>query len=492
MAITMFVSLYTTRVILDVLGTRDFGIFNVVAGAIAMLLFLNAAMTMSTQRFMSFAEGAGNKARLNDIFNVSVRLHLCIGLAVVALLECVGPFLFDGILRIDPERMHAARLIYQFMIVSTFFTIQSVPYDAVVNAHENMLFIALLSIVESLAKLGIALLLVRSDSDRLVQYGFFIALLAVLLFCVRVAFCRPNYPETRITLQRLSGTLFREMTGFAGWTFVGTMTSMLANYGQGIVLNVFFGTVVNAAQGVANQINGQVSVLSRSMLQAVNPIIAKSEGAGTRGMLVEATLISSKFSYLLVMITSLPIILEMDTIFSFWLKNIPPYAVVFTRLLLIRMLLEQLFAPLPTSISAVGNIRNFQIIQSATSLVAILISIPVFMMGASPTAIYFVFLAYAFVNAITSLHFASRLCGIAIPTFLTRVAWPAIATTVASLLPALIPYFLLGPGLFRVMMVVLVSLVSSLVSVLLIGMSSEERAFCAQTFHRLRSRLRSA
>ena len=195
MAITVFISLYVTRLVLAALGAEDFGTFSVVGGAIAMLTFLNAAMTAASQRFMSYAQGEGNNHKQKNIFNVSVLLHFFIAIAVVLLLEGAGYIFFNGLLKINPERMHAAKLIYQFLIVSTFFTIISVPYDAVINAHENMFFVAVLGIIESLLKLGIALFITYTVFDKLISYGFLMALLAIFLLLVRRVYCHRKYEE---------------------------------------------------------------------------------------------------------------------------------------------------------------------------------------------------------------------------------------------------------------------------------------------------------
>jgi O-antigen/teichoic acid export membrane protein len=353
-----------------------------------------------------------------------------------------------------------------------------------------MVFLASLNVVESVLKLGIAIFVSYYGADKLVIYGLLMALVTVVLLAVRIAYCRKNYAEARIVPHLAPRGLLREMTSFAGWNFIGSAASMLANYGQGIVLNMFFGAVANAAQGVANQINGQISVLSRNMLQAVNPIIAKSEGAGSRGMMVEASIISSKYSYFLVMITCIPVITEMDALFSFWLKDVPPYAVIFTRLLLARVMIEQLFAPLSTSISAVGEIKNYQIVQSVTNVATIVAGYAAFRIGMGPVSIYYVFIAYAIVNAATSMLFADRLCGIGVSEFLSRVIRPAVMTTLVAILPVLIPYLIMDAGLVRLLVVFAVSLISSLAAILVIGMTRNERMFVVTTIHNLKSRIR--
>ncbi|HLP06204.1 MAG TPA: hypothetical protein VK152_12320, partial [Paludibacter sp.] len=247
MAITVFISLYSTRLILEALGAGDYGILNVVGGAIAMLLFLNNAMTTATQRFMSYSQGIDNKEKQIQIFNVSVVLHLLIAGIIFLVLEGAGYILFDGILKISPERLEAAKLIYQFMVFSTLFTVVSVPYDALINAHENMLLVAILGIVDAFLKLAIAFYILHTPYDKLAAYGFLLAVLTVFGLVLRQLYCRRFYAESRISFSRhFNKELFVEMSRFAGWSFLGATTSMFGYYGQGIVLNVFFGTVVNA------------------------------------------------------------------------------------------------------------------------------------------------------------------------------------------------------------------------------------------------------
>lgn len=221
MAITVFISLYVTRLVVAALGTKDFGIFNIVGGAIAMLTFLNVAMASASQRFMSYVHGEGNQIKQKRIFNVSVILHFLIGIAVVLLLEIAGYFFFNGILKIDSERVYAAKLIYQFLIVSTFFTIISVPYDAVINARENMLFVAVTGIIEALLKLAIAFYITFTNNDKLISYGLLMALLTILLLIIKRIYCHLKYEEVVINIRKyFDKALFKEIGGL--WWLVIT------------------------------------------------------------------------------------------------------------------------------------------------------------------------------------------------------------------------------------------------------------------------------
>lgn len=302
MSITMFISLYTTRLILNSLGASDFGIFNIVGGAIAMLGFLNVAMANATQRFMSYSEGAGDKDKQKSIFNVSVILHFLIALLVGIVLVIAGYFFFNGILNIPAERMHAARMVYYFMIVSTMLTVMTVPYDAVVNAHENMLYYAIVGIIESVLKLAVALVVVYTLADKLIIYGLLMAGISLLVMIIMRVYCHRKYMECEFAPKKYCNRpLMKEMTGFSGWNFMNSSITMITNYGQGVVINIFYGTIVNSAQGITNQISGQLGAFARSMLKALNPIIVKNEGAGNRSQMLYASVLGSKISFFLLM-----------------------------------------------------------------------------------------------------------------------------------------------------------------------------------------------
>lgn len=477
MAITVFFSLYTTRLTLSALGVTDFGIFNVVAGAILLLTFLNTAMSAATQRFMSYAEGAGDTAKLKSIFNVSVVLHLIIAAMVLVVLEAVGYFLFNGVLNIPEARIGVARVIYQFMIFSTLFTIISVPYDAVINAHENMFLFAILGVIEAVLKLAIAISLLHTSWDRLTQYGALTVLLSIFLLLIRRIYCHRKYAECEIKIRLyFNRPIFKEMTSFAGWSFLGSSSSILANYGQGIVMNMFFGTVVNAAQGIANQVSGQLSAFAGTMQKALNPMIAKSEGGGKREFMLKASMAGSKISFFLLMFFFIPVLLEMPYIFSIWLKNVPDYAIIFCRLLLIKNLIEQTFVTLNSTIAAVGNIKKFQIYSSVLTLFPLPISYFLFANSYPPYFIYIIFIGYALLYGLLTLYFANRTCGLSIITYYKEVIVKCILLFSLVLGISYVPVFFFEEGVKRLLSVLILSTVSFSFLVFFIGFSAEERS----------------
>jgi O-antigen/teichoic acid export membrane protein len=476
MVITVLMSLYVTRLVLAALGTNDFGIFNVVGGVISMLSFLHAAMASATMRFMSYAEGEGNIEKLKNIFNVSIVLHILIGFIAVLFIEVVGYFLFHDMLKIAPERISAAKLVYHFMVISTFFTIISVPYDAVLNAHENMLLMAILRILQVVLNLGTAIYITHITSDKLIAYGFLMGLIPVVLIVPKQIYCHFKYNEVTLQIKRYhSKSLFKEMTSFAGWNFLGASSSMIANYGQGLVLNMFFGTVVNAAQGIANQINGQLSAFSGTMLKALNPVIAKSEGAGNRTLMLKASMIGSKLSFFLMVLFFIPVMIEMPYIFKLWLKDVPEYAVIFGRLLLIKTLIEQLYITIGTSIAAVGNIRKFQMYGSFLAFLPLLITYILFYLHYSPTALYVVFILSSILRAVQTIYFAKINCSLSVKEYINNVVLRSTISFLIIYSLSILPLFLIQEGLIRLILVILISFVSFVCTSWFVGLTNEEQ-----------------
>lgn len=477
MAITVFISLYTTRLILAALGVLDFGIFNVVAGSIAMLTFLNSAMASATQRFMSYSQGAGDHDKVKTIFNVSVVLHISIAVIILVLLEAVGFFLFKSVLVIPEDRISVAKMIYQFMIVSTIFTIISVPYDAALNARENMLVFAIFGIVEAILKLAIALYITYASSDKLVLFGLLMAILSIVLLIIRRVYCQKMYEECHVDLRNhFSKPIFSEMTKFAGWSFLGSSSSIVTNYGQSIVINMFFGTVVNAAQGVASQVNGQLGVFAMNMLKAVNPVIDKSEGAGDRQKMLSISMTGSKMSFYLSILFMIPVFVEMPYIFNFWLKEIPDYAIIFCRLALIRSVIEQLYITMGNSIGAVGKIRSYQISNSILNLLPLIVSYILFKFNFPPYTLYIVFIGYSVCVGILTLYFTKKVCNLSIILYLREVILPSLLTGIIIIGFTLIPYFLLEEGFVKFIVIASTSTISFFIFVWFIGFSNEEQA----------------
>lgn len=441
MGITMFISLWTTRLILSGLGASDFGIFNVVGGVISMLGFLNAAMASATQRFMSFAQGAGEKEKQKVIFNVSVVLHLCIALVIAICLVIAGLYFFNGILTIPNERINAAIVVYISLIVSTLFTIMNVPYDAIMNAHENMKYFAVIGVFESILKLIVAFICIYSTTDKLILYGIMMGCIPIITLTIMKFYCHWKYEECYLSPIKLwDKTLSKEIISFAGWNFLFSGASMISSYGQGVILNSFFGPLLNAAQGITGQLNGQLQSLSSNFMKALNPVFAKSVGASNTNLLFKATWSGAKFSTALFLIVAIPFFCFTESVLTLWLVNVPDWTCFFVKLQLIRTFIEFMFSPTCSVVLANGNIKWFCIFSALFNALQLPVIYILFNMGFPPYVMYLV--AILFGNVLTyvvAFLVNKRICKFSFVDYLNNVIIPIIF----SILPAACSYYMI-------------------------------------------------
>ncbi len=411
MGITMFVSLYTTRLILNSLGASDFGIFNIVGGAIAMLGFLNAAMASATQRFMSYSEGEGNKEKQKSIFNVSIVLHLLISFVVGLALLIAGYFFFNGILNIPPDRVGAARVVYGSLIVSTMFTVMTVPYDAVMNAHENMKYYAIVGIIESFLKLLVAFACVYTTSDKLIVYGVLMACIPLITLTIMRVYCHKHYSECRIAVRTYwDKGLMKEMTGFAGWNFLTTVSALLSHQGVNLVLNHFFGTIVNAAQGITYQLSGQLGTLSTQITKVLNPIIVKEAGAKQLDAMYRVASLGSKITFFITSIIFLPFLLNREVLLKLWLVDVPAYTSTFIFLYFIVNLIDSIGMFFSTAINGVGNIKLISSYQSVVSFLPFVGIVFLFDMGFPAYWLYILMIGASVIKLWLRIYYSYKLC----------------------------------------------------------------------------------
>lgn len=477
MLITLGLSLYATRLTLIALGVEDFGIFSLVGGAVAMLTFLNASMAAATQRYMSHSQGQDQPERSKEIFCVSAALHITVSLVVAILLEIAHPILFSHIFQINSERLHAAQSLYQIVTVASIVSIATVPYDAVLNARENMLFYAAIGVLEAIAKVAIAFVINATSDDRLIQFGLLTLALTVAVAIAKMAFCHMRYPECTFDPRKsFRPALFRSISTFAGWSFLGSSTSFVSNYGQGILLNSYFGPTVNASHAISGQVAGQLGTLAGTMQRAITPLITRSEGSGDRSMMLRTAFVGSRVGLLMLTLFYVPAILEMPYILALWLKQPPEYAAIFCRLLLARSLCEQMTLTLVSSIAAVGNIRRYQIVTSIITLVPLPVSYVLFAAAQPPEALYLTYIAYTIATTAVILHYAREICGVSIQQFLTKAALPCVFIFMLCMIAAVVPVIAMDSSLSRLCTVIVLSSVTLLGMTWLIGLEHTERA----------------
>lgn len=437
MAITMFISLYTTRLILQGLGASDFGIYNIVGGAIGMLGFLNGSMSNATQRFMNYAEGEGDKEKKKKIFNVSYLLHLGIAALMIIIFIVAGFVFFNGLLTIPEGREVASYITYGCLIVSTANTIISVPYDALLISHENLRFYAIVGVIESLLKLSVAIICLYSPIDKLVIYGILMALIPISTRIIMRVYCHNRYEECIISFRTYyDHNIFKNISSFAGWNFLTSMSSLLSQYGLGIVLNHFFGTLLNAAQGIANQVSGVLMTLSSNAMKAINPLLVKSEGAKDRKKVFYIISVGSRINYMIFGFFSIPIIFYAEKILNLWLIDVPQWAVIFCQLQLLRILTEKLSGNLSSAIYAQGDIKNYTIVKGILNIAPIILVSTLFYFNYPPYVLYIVWiLCWSILGGIAVVHFCNKLIELKYTWYIKNVITPC---SVVSIIPLLV------------------------------------------------------
>ena len=361
MLLIIIVGLYTSRIVLNTLGVSDYGIYNVVGGIVAMLAFLNSAMVAASQRFISFELGTGNMEKLKKVFSTSVSIHIALAVIILLIAETLGLWFVNTHLNIPPERMEAANWVYQCSILTLLITIVSVPYNSCIVAHEHMKAFAYVSIVEAVLKLLIVYLLLLGDFDKLILYAILVACVALIIRIIYGIYCKRHFEECTYHFV-FDKPLFKEMFVFAGWSMIGNLGFSFKDQGSNIILNLFFGTTVNAARGIAMQVNGIISNFSNNFTMALNPQITKQYAADDVEASVKLVYAGCRYSFYLLLLITIPVMINIDYLLRLWLGTVPEYTSQFLMLALIAALIDVMARPLVTALQATGRIKIFQIV----------------------------------------------------------------------------------------------------------------------------------
>lgn len=428
MGITIFISLYTTRLLLGALGASDFGLYNIIGGAILMLGFLNNSLASVTQRFISYAEGEGNLDKKKSIFNTSLLLHIAIAFFTGLVLLAIMYPLFHFVLNIAPGRECAGKMVYICLVTSTILTIINVPYDAVMNAHENMFYYSVIGIVEAFLKLAVAFACFYTSGDKLILYAILMMIIPFITLSIMKLYCHKKYGECNISFSQFwNKSIAKEIMSFFGWNFISSASWFLSNFGVNLVLNNFYGTLLNAAQGIANQVNGQMSSFSGNMLKAINPIIVKRAGANDYEAMNRAAVVGGLYSTLLIVLFAIPFIIEMPYVLKLWLKNVPEWTSLFCVLQLIITLICQTACSASTSIFADGHIKGYSIYKSITNFLPIILTYMAFKFGGAPYWLYVItIMVYAIGGNIIIIKYAHTHCGFSARTYFFDIVIPVI------------------------------------------------------------------
>ncbi|MBO5815982.1 MAG: lipopolysaccharide biosynthesis protein [Bacteroidales bacterium] len=474
MIFLLFVGFYTSRVVLDSLGENDYGIYGVVGGVVAMFSIISGALNSAVSRFITFEMGKGEKADLNKVYSTSVLIQVTLAFVVVMICEPVGMWFIRNEMTISPDRIPAALWVLQFSLVSFVVNLMSVPQMASITAHEKMSAYAYIGILDGILRLAVALLIVHSPTDRLVWYS---ALMAVAVMIVRAAYgvyCRYHFPECRFRLIFEKG-LVKEMFSFAGWNFIGVTSGVLRDQGGNILVNIFFTTAMNAARGVAVQLNGAVQGFVSNFMTAVNPQITKSYASGDRVYMLSLVKKSSRMAFFLLFILALPMLFNTEFLLEIWLKDVPEHSVAFVRLFLIFALSESLSSPLITAQLATGNIRNYQIIVGGLQLLNLPVSYVFLKYGAPAQSTVAVSIVISQICLVARLMLLRKMVGLSPKEFFGQVYIKVCAVSVVSLVLPLFASSLMPEGFAGFCASALLCVICAGISILYIGCTRSER-----------------
>jgi hypothetical protein len=471
---SLLVSLYTSRIILNELGVTDYGIYNVVGGFVGMFTILSSSLSGAISRFLTFELGKGNIDKLNKIFCTSVNIQIILSILIVIVSETFGLWFLTEKMNIDPSRMFAAKCVFHTSVIVLVLDLITIPYNAIIVAHEHMKAFAYLGITHTLLKLVIVLLLPFFFFDKLIIYSVLLLVTYVIIRILNGIYCKHHFSETNWHIY-IDKSLMKEMFTFSGWTFIGSSSAILRDQGSNILLNLYVGPVINAARGIAEQVNGAINSFASNFMTAVNPQITKSYAANDKAYMLELIYKSAKFSLYLLLFLSLPIIVETPYILKIWLKVVPEHTVWFVRLILLYALCDSASRPLITAILATGNIKNYQLIIGAFQFLCLPISYFFLERGFYPEITLIVSLILNLCCLVVRLILLRSMIGLRVRIYIKEVVIKVVLIgIVSSALPIYLSFRL--PNSFSSFIVVIVlTLVITLLFIYCIGCSLSER-----------------
>ncbi len=479
MIVLMIVNLYLSRVMLMVLGVSDFGIYNAVGGLVAMFSVLSTSLANAVSRFLTFELGKGDVEKLKRVFATSVNVQLLLAIFVSVIALIVGGWFLNVKMNIPEGRMGAANCVLVCSILTFAINILSVPYNASIISHERMTAFAYISIIEAALKLVVIYVITRVPYDSLIAYSVLLLVVALLIRVSYGVYCKHNFDECTYSFS-MDRSLLKEMTSFAGWNFMGNAAWMFNTQGVNMLLNLFFGVTLNAARGVAAQVEVAMMQFVNSFMQALNPQITKLYAIGDLKNMHQLVCRGARFSFFIVILFAIPICLETERVLSIWLNVVPEYAVIFVRLTFLSILSTVLGNTLVTAQLATGDIKRYQIIITLWGLWVFPLTWFAFKMGGSAVWAYIIYLLIYFVMVFIRIYLVKDLIKMSWKMYVNDVVIRCIGVSViAGILPAL-TFFALSNSIVRFVLVFVISICSSIPIFYFLGMSNNERTAVKQ------------
>ena len=473
---SLFVSLYSSRLILQALGVEDYGIYNVVGGFVSMFWLVSGSLSSAVTRFLNVEMGRGDHEQLKKVFSMSLNIMLVLAIIVLLLTESFGIWFFNNKMNIPPGREGAAFWVFQFSVITVMSGFSVVPFNSTIIAHEKMSIFAYLGIAEAFIRLIIALVLCYgvTHTDKLILYALLWLIATLSIQGSAIIYCLRKFQECRFKWF-FDKKLFKEMLGFSGWKFLQSISQTFSGQGVNIVLNLAYGTVVNAARGLAVTVGNAISIFYMNFIMALNPQITKSYAAGEMEYVKSLSYRGTKFCFFILFLFALPLYLEVEFVLNLWLVDVPEHTATFIRLSLIVSLIDLHSAVFNMVIFATGRIGLFKLLTSIVFFLTFPASRFALLKGAIPEVVYFISIVAISVNVGISLWLTRWIVGFSIREILVRVFCPmALTVLVASIIPTCI-YLSLPSGWGRFLLTVAVSIACSVPAILYIGCSRQER-----------------
>lgn len=477
MILVMGITLYTSRIVLEQLGVNDYGIYSVVGGIVTMFSILSSSMSSAISRFLTFELARGNDTHLRTVFSTSFLIQCGLGLIILFFVETAGVWFLNHKMNIDPARMTAANWVLQCSALTFLVNMLSVPYNAAIIAHEKMQAFAYISILEVALKLGVAFSLYVRFFDSLIMYAILIAITAIIIRFAYSVYCERNFKECRIVFS-FDKHVMKGMMAFSGWNFIGSSSAILRDQGVNIVMNLFCGTAVNAARGLAMQVYQAVTVFSQNFMFAVNPQIIKSYAKGERDYMFDLAFRASRLSFCLLFCLSLPLIIEMPWILSIWQTVVPPYTTGFAILILIFGMTESLSLPLMYINQATGRIKVYQLAVGGIQTLNFPVSYLLLRQGSSPYSVFLLSIILSVCCLFVRLWILKRQVDLPVTIFCRDVLLRCSSVVIAgAIIPCLYFVYLSGTTPASRIILISISLVSAMVASFTCGCRKKEREF---------------
>lgn len=487
--VTMLIGLYSSRLILLALGVEDFGIYRLVAGFVSMFAIVSASLTAASQRYITFELGKPkDQQRLKEVFSTTVIIHIGIALLVFVLGQSLGVWFLNTYLNIDSDRMLAANWVFHCSLIAFMLNIVRVPYNALIIANEKMTAFAVINIADSILRLFIVFALDWILFDSLITYAVLVLLVGVIIWFSYYLYSKLNFKNFAFVFI-IDKVLIKKISSFAGWNFIGAGSGILRVQGVNILINIFYGVTVNAAKGIANQVEHAMVTFTDSFMTAMRPQITKSYASGDYNYFMTLIYKGARLSFYLTLLFALPVFLETDYILKLWLKIVPDFTVIFVKLSLIYVLFESFSRTLITAMLATGRIRNYQIIVGGLQLLNLPISYLLLAQGNQPQVVIVVAIVISFCMLVARLLLLRNMINVSIQYFFNKVL---INSLIVLLLSALVPYFVfinMDEGFVRLILVGLTSVISVALFVYFIGSSAGEKALVKQVIIKYKNKL---